>query len=101
MSSTIEVVVPAYQSETFNTAVYRFLEIQGGAQGDDLLMLRSEPLGQIERKEVTLWSEAAASAFAAFWPAIPRAPTAPPPSDARPGDPEARPSGRSVPGPKG
>jgi hypothetical protein len=68
-----EVVVPRQQSELFNTAVYRFLEARL-TTSDDLVKLHTEPRGDVIKKEVTLWSEAAAQYFARFWASFPKRP---------------------------
>jgi hypothetical protein len=66
-----EVIVPRRQSELFNTAVYRFLETRV-SPADDLVKLHTEPRGDMVRKEVTLWSEAAAGEFARYWRDFPK-----------------------------
>jgi len=62
-----EVLVARRESEIFNTAVYRFIEIQTGIGGDELVKVHTEPHGEFEKKELTLWSEDAVRDFAAFW----------------------------------
>ena len=66
-----EVVVPRQQSELFNTAVYRFLEARLTTT-DDLVKLHTEPRGELTKKEVTLWSEAAVADFARYWATFPK-----------------------------
>lgn len=62
-----EVVVASRQSEIFNTAVYRFLESRVGRYDDDLVKVKSEPMGTHTVKQVDFWSEAAAREFESFW----------------------------------
>ncbi len=69
------IVTPGWQSERFNTAFYRFVELQGcaGVGLDGCCQLRTEPEPGLdrepglERKVVSLWSEEAIVAFADFW----------------------------------
>ena len=62
---SLEFMIPKAESEAFNTAVYRFLELRCG--DDDFSMLQSDPFGPVDRKKVTLWSEAALMDFTGFW----------------------------------
>jgi hypothetical protein len=64
--ATLEFMVPTAESEAFNTAVYRFLELKLGVIGDDIL-LESAPFGPVHRKRITLWSDAALLDFTEFW----------------------------------
>lgn len=70
MTTTLEFMVPKAESEAFNTAVYRFIEMRVSALSDDVVKVRSEPLGPVERKEVTLWSDAAMHDFTVFWSSV-------------------------------
>lgn len=60
-------VQPGREAEHFTTAVYRFIELKGAADTEFSMIVRSEPLGDRERKVVTLWSETAAADFQSFW----------------------------------
>lgn len=64
---SLEFMVPTAESEAFNTAVYRFLELRSAAADEGFSMLQSDPFGPVDRKKVTLWSEAALMEFTAFW----------------------------------
>ncbi|HTK33858.1 MAG TPA: hypothetical protein VL358_01055 [Caulobacteraceae bacterium] len=66
--ATFEVTVErGHEAESFNTALYRFVELKRSSLDDSLLALVTEPLGPKERKRVTLWSDAAAQDFQTFW----------------------------------
>jgi hypothetical protein len=65
--ASLEFMVPKAESEAFNTAVYRFLEMRAEAVDDHLSMLQSDPFGPVDRKKVTLWSDAALLDFTSFW----------------------------------
>jgi hypothetical protein len=67
MSATVEFLVPAADSDAFNSAVYNFIEARVSALEDELAVLRSEPLGLVDRKTLTLWDDVAISDFVAFW----------------------------------
>ena len=65
-----KVVIANRQSEIFNTAVYRFLESRVSRLDDDLVKVKSEPLGDCTVKQVDFWSESAAREFESFWRAF-------------------------------
>lgn len=65
--ASLEFMVPKAESEAFNTAVYRFVELRAAREGDDFSMLQSDPFGPVDRKKVTLWSDAALMDFTSFW----------------------------------
>jgi hypothetical protein len=62
-----EVVIASRQSEIFNTAVYRFLESRTSRLDDELVKVKSEPMGAHTVKQVDFWSETAAREFENFW----------------------------------
>ena len=57
MTATLDFMVLRAQSETFNTALYRFLELRQGPVLDVPAMLKSEPHGPVHKKTVTLWND--------------------------------------------
>jgi hypothetical protein len=65
--ASLEFMVPKAESEAFNTAVYRFIELRSAAVGEHLPMLQSDPHGPVDRKKVTLWDDAALMDFTSFW----------------------------------
>jgi hypothetical protein len=71
---TIEVRVRrGRDAERFNTALYRFLEVQLSSvdELDGHIHVVTEPSGDWELKRLTLWSEAAAADFTNFWRNLP------------------------------
>jgi hypothetical protein len=62
-----KIVTAGREAEHFNTAVYRFIETRAQSDVDTALVIVSEPLGERERKTVTLWSDAAVTDFEQFW----------------------------------
>lgn len=68
--ASLEFMVPKAESEAFNTAVYRFLELRADLERDHLSMLQSDPYGPVDRKKVTLWSDAALLEFTSYWAAF-------------------------------
>jgi hypothetical protein len=65
--TSLEFMVPKAETEAFNTAVYRFLELRLNTVTDDVMMLKTEPMGPVDRKTVTLWSAPAMQDFTAYW----------------------------------
>jgi hypothetical protein len=74
MSASLEFLVPKAESDTFNAAVYRFVELKQPGITDDLMILQSEPFGPVDRKNVTLWSDGALQDFVQFWSVFRRGP---------------------------
>jgi hypothetical protein len=77
---TIEVKVRrGRDAERFNTALYRFLEVQLSRfeQLDGHIQVVTEPSGDWEVKRLTLWSEAAAIDFTNFWRSLPETRSSP------------------------
>lgn len=72
MSAKLEFMIPKADSEAFNTAVYRFMEIRRGAAGDGEYKLTSEPFGPVERKTVSLGDDDELQGFALYWSAYRR-----------------------------
>jgi hypothetical protein len=62
-----KIVSAGREAEHFTTAVYRFIETRAQSNVDTSLVIVSEPLGECERKVVTLWSDAAVVEFERFW----------------------------------
>ncbi len=63
-------VSPGAESQLFNTAFYRFLEIRGWTYTDSKgrCALNTISTVALEIKVVALWSERAVTEFEAFWP---------------------------------
>ena len=59
-------VSPGDEARRFNVAISRFLE-QRACDEDFTFSVLSEPLGEQERKVLTLWSSRAVSEFADLW----------------------------------
>jgi hypothetical protein len=77
---TIEVKVRrGRDAERFNTALYRFLEVQLSSfeELEGHIQVVTEPAGDWEVKRLTLWSEEAAADFTKFWRNLPDARTPP------------------------
>jgi hypothetical protein len=74
MTLPLEFMVPKAESNAFDTALYRFVEMKQDRYSDDLVMLTTEPYGIVDRKLVTLWSMAALTEFTQFWSAYRRSP---------------------------
>jgi len=59
-------VRPGDEAKRFATAINRFIE-RKSADSDFAVSVRSEPLGEQERKVLTLWSDTAVDEFAQLW----------------------------------
>lgn len=72
MTATLQFMIPAPQSEYFNTAFYEFAELRFGIVGADTCELISEPHGPLVRKTVTLPADQNILDFARYWSAYRR-----------------------------
>ncbi|CAN5260189.1 hypothetical protein BH11PSE2_BH11PSE2_09180 [soil metagenome] len=59
-------VRPGDEAKKFATAIHRFIE-RRASDSDFAVSVRSEPLGEQERKVLTLWSDTAVTEFAELW----------------------------------
>ncbi|HTK34443.1 MAG TPA: hypothetical protein VL358_04045 [Caulobacteraceae bacterium] len=76
--ATFEVTVRrGHEAEAFNAVLYRFVELKMSSLEDPVLSFVTEPMGPVERKRVTLWSDAAAQDFQRFWDMHPSRPGRP------------------------
>jgi hypothetical protein len=69
---TLEFMIPRAESEAFNKAVYRFLELRRSVVGDDEFKLTSEPFGPVHRKHLVLANALELREFTLYWAAVRR-----------------------------